>query len=86
MPYQAIQEKQVQLEELRKNPLAVLKGKVRIFDSEGKPFGIFLSTETLEEIAEEQLASDPEFVSLLDESRASGRISGPAVKHALGIA
>ena len=62
-----------------------LKGIVRLVDEKGNTLGIVLGRETLEEIEEETEASSPEFLALLEKSRASGRVSGGAVKRKIGI-
>jgi len=83
--YELLQEKLVPLKELKEDPEKALRGVVRIVGEDGHSRGIFLDNAALEDVMEDWLASDPEFTQLLEESRASGRISGPDVKRSLGL-
>ena len=62
-----------------------LKGIVRLVDKNGSTISLIIDKKTLDEIEEETEASSPEFLSSLEESRRSGRVSGEEVKKRLGI-
>ena len=63
----------------------LIKGIVRLVDSQGNTLGLVLDKETLEEIEEEVEAASPEFLASLEHSRSSGRISGKEVKKRAGL-
>lgn len=72
---------------LAKLPAAVrkLSGVTRIVDAHGKTFGLFLDAAAMEDLLEELESASPEFSVRLAASRTSGKISGSAVKRAVGL-
>jgi hypothetical protein len=57
----------------------------RFIDKKGATCGYFFSLEMLENLLEDIETSRPEFWAELEESRASGRVSGKKVEKELGI-
>ena len=60
-------------------------GAVRIVDSKGNTFGLFLSPDVIEELIEHIDESSPEFWQRQKESLRSGRVSYSAVRSRLGF-
>ena len=79
------EEKLVTLNELKSNPENSLRGIVRVVDSSGHSFGLFLDNDSLDKVSENWLVSDPEFINLLDKSRNSGRVSSNEIKKNLNL-
>ena len=57
----------------------------RFIDKTGATCGYFFSLEMLENLLEDIETSRPEFWAQLEQSRASGRISGKKIEKELGI-
>lgn len=68
------EEKIVPLSKLASAPRKYLKGVVRVVDN-GNSLGVFLDAKAADELLEDIEASSPEFMTKIERSRKSGRVS-----------
>jgi hypothetical protein len=59
----------------------LLEGIVRLIDTRGKTLGVVIDKETLDDLEEDLQSHSPEFLSSLEASRRSGRVSAESVQH-----
>ena len=62
-----------------------LKGVARFVDGKGATKGYFFDLEAWEDLLEDLETSSPMFLEEMDESIASGRVSGKKVRAELGL-
>jgi hypothetical protein len=62
-----------------------IEGVIRLVDTNGNTLGLVVDKKTLDTLDEEMDAQNPDFLTSLEKSRRSGRVSAKEVKHKAGL-